>query len=196
MIPEEPSLVFALSMSVAFGLAGYFAPVYWVKRQIETRREEIANAFPDAMDMMLVCIEGGQSLEQAIARVGQEMEQASGPLAEELQIVSHEFRAGKDRVAVLRDFASRCSVNDISSFVTVLVQSTAFGTSIADSLRVFSSEMRDKRLMRAEEKANVLPTKLTLGTMMFTVPPLILILIGPSLIQILRALTGLAGAGG
>jgi len=196
VLADDPSLVFALSMSVAFGLAGYFAPVYWVKRQIETRREEIANAFPDAMDMMLVCIEGGQSLEQAIARVGQEMEQASGPLAEELQIVSHEFRAGKDRVAVLRDFAARCSVNDISSFVTVLVQSTAFGTSIADSLRVFSSEMRDKRLMRAEEKANVLPTKLTLGTMMFTVPPLILILIGPSLIQILRALTGLAGAGG
>lgn len=196
VLPEEPNLIFALSMSVACGLAGYFAPIYWVKRQIESRREEIANAFPDAMDMMLVCIEGGQSLEQAMARVGQEMESASGPLAEELQIVSHEFRAGKDRVAVLRDFAARVNVNDISSFVTVLVQSTAFGTSIADSLRVFSSEMRDKRLMRAEEKANVLPTKLTLGTMMFTVPPLILILIGPSIIQILRALTGLAGQGG
>ena len=190
---EDPNLLVGLSLSVAFGLLGYFFPVYWVKRSIESRREEIANAFPDAMDMMLVCIEGGQSLEQAMARVGKEMEAASGPLSEELQIVSHEFRAGKDRVAVLRDFAARCAVNDISSFVTVLVQSTAFGTSIADALRVYASEMRDKRLMRAEEKANVLPTKLTLGTMMFTVPPLILILIGPSVIQIIRALRGLAG---
>jgi tight adherence protein C len=145
------------------------------------------------MDMMLVCIEGGQSLEQAMARVGKEMEASSGPLAEELQVVSHQFRAGKDRIAVLRDFAARCAVNDISSFVTVLVQSTAFGTSISEALRVYASEMRDKRLMRAEEKANVLPTKLTLGTMMFTVPPLILILIGPSVIQIMRSLTGLSG---
>jgi len=193
LIPESPNMVVGLALSVGFGLAGYFFPVYWVRRQIEARREEIANAFPDAMDMMLVCIEGGQSLEQAMARVGKEMESASGPLAEELQIVSHEFRAGKDRVAVLRDFASRAAVNDISSFVTVLVQSTAFGTSIADALRVYASEMRDKRLMRAEEKANVLPTKLTLGTMMFTVPPLILILIGPSVIQIIRALKGLGG---
>ncbi|MEM9145448.1 MAG: type II secretion system F family protein [Pseudomonadota bacterium] len=192
IIPDDPNTVFALILSLAMALMGYFAPVYWVERQIASRREEIANAFPDAMDMMLVCIEGGQSLEQAMARVGKEMENSSGPLAEELQIVSHEFRAGKDRIAVLRDFAARCSVNDISSFVTVLIQSTAFGTSISEALRVYASEMRDKRLMRAEEKANVLPTKLTLGTMMFTVPPLILILIGPSIIQILRALGGLA----
>ena len=142
--------------------------------------------------MMLVCIEGGQSLDQAMQRVGDEMKISSGPLAEELQTVSHEFRAGKDRITVLRDFAERCSVNDISAFVTVLIQSTTFGTSVAAALRVYAAEMRDKRLMRAEEKANVLPTKLTLGTMMFTVPPLILILIGPSLIQIVRSLSGLA----
>ncbi|MGF1444770.1 MAG: type II secretion system F family protein [Pikeienuella sp.] len=192
VIPDDPDIIISLTLSLAFGLMGYFLPVYWVSRQIQVRREEIANAFPDAMDMMLVCIEGGQSLEQAMARVGKEMETSSGPLAEELQIVSYEFRAGKDRIAVLRDFATRCAVNDISSFVTVLIQSTAFGTSVSEALRVYASEMRDKRLMRAEEKANVLPTKLTLGTMMFTVPPLILILIGPSIIQIMRALTGLS----
>ncbi len=192
VLPEEPNVVVGFSLAGMFGLAGYFAPMYWVERQIQARREEIANAFPDAMDMMLVCIEGGQSLEQAMARVGKEMEFSSGPLAEELQIVSHQFRAGKDRISVLRDFAQRCNVNDISAFVTVLVQSTAFGTSVSEALRVYAAEMRDKRLMRAEEKANVLPTKLTLGTMMFTVPPLVLILIGPSVIQIIRALTGLA----
>ena len=143
--------------------------------------------------MMLVCIEGGQSMDQAMARVGEEMATSSGPLAEELQIVSREFRAGKDRAAVLRDFAERCAVNDISSFVTVLIQSSTFGTSVSQALRVYASEMRDKRLMRAEEKANVLPTKLTLGTMIFTVPPLILILVGPSFIQIVRSLSQMVG---
>jgi tight adherence protein C len=192
ILPDDPDTTVGFVLTASFGLAGYFAPAYWVTRQIQTRREEIQNAFPDAMDMLLVCLEGGQSLEQAMQRVGQEMSSASGPLAEELQVVSHQFRAGKDRVTVLRDFASRCNVNDISAFVTVLIQSTAFGTSISQALRVYASEMRDKRLMRAEEKANTLPTKLTLGTMAFTVPPLILILIGPSLIQILRALGGLA----
>ena len=192
LIPEEPDIVIAAGISAAMGLFGYFLPVYWVKRQIATRQEEIQNSFPDAMDMMLVCIEGGQSLDQAMARVGQEMKTSGTPLAEELEQVSVEFRAGKDRTTVLRDLAERCNVNDISSFVTVLIQSQTFGTSISQALRVYASEMRDKRLLRAEEKANVLPTKLTLGTMMFTVPPLILILVGPSVIEILRSFTRLS----
>jgi tight adherence protein C len=192
LVPKEPNLMFSGIMSGIMALVGYFIPTYWVRRKIETRKQDITNAFPDAMDMMLVCIEGGQSLDQAMARVGEEMEASSGPLAQEFALVSHEFRAGKDRILVLRDFAARCAVSDISSFVTVLIQSTSFGTSIAQALRVYAAEMRDKRLMRAEEKANVLPTKLTLGTMMFTVPPLILILVGPSFIMILRSLGGLA----
>ncbi|MEO1530645.1 MAG: type II secretion system F family protein [Pseudomonadota bacterium] len=191
--PAKPNIPFGVLLTAGFGFMGFLAPVYWVQRSIAVRRDEIQKAFPDAMDMMLVCIEGGQSLDQAMARVGKEMEAAAGPLAYELGIVSQEFRVGKDRITVLRDFADRCAVNDISSFVTVMIQSTAFGTSISQALRVYAAEMRDKRLMRAEEKANVLPTKLTLGTMFFTVPPLILILVGPSLIQILRAFAQLAG---
>jgi tight adherence protein C len=89
--------------------------------------------------------------------------------------------------------SERCGVQDISSFVTVLVQSQTFGTSIADALRVYAGEMRDKRVMRAEEKANVLPTKLTLGTMMFTVPPLLIILIGPSMWSIYDSLSQRGG---
>ncbi|MEO0762650.1 MAG: type II secretion system F family protein [Pseudomonadota bacterium] len=191
--PAEPNVGFGVFMTVVLGLLGFLGPVYWVQRSIAQRREDIQKSFPDAMDMMLVCIEGGQSLDQAMARVGKEMEAAAGPLAYELGIVSQEFRVGKDRITVLRDFADRCAVNDISSFVTVMIQSTAFGTSISQALRVYASEMRDKRLMRAEEKANKLPTKLTLGTMFFTVPPLILILVGPSLIQIMRAFAQLSG---
>ena len=196
LVPEEPNLIVSVALSTMLGLMGFFLPVYWVKRQIQVRRQEIQNSFPDAMDMLLVCIEGGQSLDQALARVGEEMKSSDTPLADELEIVSHEFRAGKDRASVLRDLAERCNVNDISSFVTVLIQSSTFGTSISQALRVYAAEMRDKRLMRAEEKANVLPTKLTLGTMAFTVPPLILILVGPSFIQILRSLAGLTGGTG
>lgn len=193
LTPEKPNMVFGSVVSGLLAMIGYFLPSYMVRRKVESRKTEIQNAFPDAMDMMLVCIEGGQSLDQAMARVGDEMKKSAGPLAEEFQLVSHEFRAGKDRIQVLRDFAARTAVTDISSFVTVLIQSTSFGTSVAQALRVYAAEMRDKRLTRAEEKANVLPTKLTLGTMAFTVPPLVLILIGPSFIMILRALGGLGG---
>ena len=98
------------------------------------------------------------------------------------------MKAGKDKATVLKDMADRAGVQDIRSFVTVLVQSQQFGTSIADALRVYASEMRDKRVMRAEEAANKLPTKMTLATMMLTVPPLLIILIGPSIYAITQNL--------
>jgi tight adherence protein C len=186
----EVSMSRYLTIEVLALCAGYFAPNYWVKRRQMERREEITNGFPDALDLMLICVEAGQSLDQSLIRVSTEIRHAHPVLAEEFQIVSSEMRAGKDRASVLRDFARRTGVNDVSSFVTVLVQSANFGTSVADALRIYASEMRDKRLMRAEEKANVLPTKLTLATMFFTVPPLMLILIGPSLIDIVNTMSG------
>ena len=96
-------------------------------------------------------------------------------------MVAYELKAGKERSLVLKDFADRLQIPDIASFVTVMIQSAAFGTSISAALNVYATEMRDKRVMRAEEKANKLPTKMTLATMMFSVPPLLMILVGPSL---------------
>jgi len=171
------------------GAVGYYLPKYWVQRRLQTRQEEITNGFPDSLDMMLVCVEAGQSLDQSIIRVAREMRAGFPDLADEYEIVSHEIKAGKDKIQVLKDMSERCGVADVSSFVTVLIQSSTFGTSIAEALRVYAAEMRDKRVMRAEEKANVLPTKLTLGTMMFTVPPLLIILIGPSIYGIYETLT-------
>jgi tight adherence protein C len=168
------------------GGAGYYLPTYWIERRRQNRQTEIINGFPDSLDMMLVCVEAGQSLDQSINRVATEIRAGYPALADEFEIVGNEIKAGKDKITVLRDMGERCGVPDINSFVTVLIQSATFGTSIADALRVFSSEMRDKRVMRAEEKANVLPTKLTLGTMMFTVPPLLIILIGPSIYEIVE----------
>lgn len=170
------------------GLVGYYLPSYWIQRRRQTRQEEIINGFPDALDMMLVCVEAGQSLDQSILRVAREIRISYPTLSEEFEIVSNEMRAGKDRVQVLRDLAERCGLPDISSFVTVLIQSASFGTSISDALRVYAAEMRDKRVTRAEEKANTLPTKMTLATMMFTVPPLLVILVGPSVYDIYRTM--------
>ena len=164
--------------------AGYMGPKYWVTRRQATRQEAITNGFPDSLDMMLVCVEAGQSLDQSILRVSAELKSGFPELAYEFEVVSHELKAGKDKASVLKDMADRAGVQDIRSFVTVLVQSQKFGTSIAEVLRVYASEMRDKRVMRAEEAANKLPTKMTLATMMLTVPPLLIILIGPSIYSI------------
>ena len=172
--------------TVGPGGNGYFLPRYWVTRRVAERKEEITRGFPDALDMMLVCVEAGQSLDQCIVRVARELRASYPALAEEFEIVAYEMKAGKDKVSVLNAMGERCGVQDVSSFVTVLVQSAAFGTSIADALRVYAAEMRDKRVMRAEEAANKLPTKMTLATMMLTVPPLLIILVAPSVMNITK----------
>ncbi len=172
------------------GGIGYVLPKYWVTRRLQMRQEAITNGFPDSLDMMLVCVEAGQSLDQSIIRVAAELKSGFPDLADEFEMVSQEVKAGKDKNTVLKDMSDRCGVNDITSFVTVLVQSAQFGTSIADALRVYAAEMRDKRVMRAEEQANKLPTKMTLATMMLTVPPLMAMLIGPSIYSIAVNLGG------
>lgn len=180
----EPSLQGLIAAVLIPGFVGYMLPRYWVTKRQQTRQEEITNGFPDSLDMMLVCVEAGQSLDQAIIRVSREIKAGYPALAEEYDLVANEMKAGKDKTSVLRDMSERAGVPDVASFVTVLIQSASFGTSISEALRVFSAEMRDKRIMRAEEKANTLPTKLTLATMMLTVPPLLIILIGPSIYDI------------
>ncbi|WP_415921222.1 type II secretion system F family protein [Tateyamaria sp. SN6-1] len=174
------------------GGVGYYLPQYWVTKRVEKRKEEITSGFPDSLDMLLVCVEAGQSLDQAITRVASELRASYPALADEFMVVSLEMKAGKDKVTVLNDMGERCGVQDVQSFVTVLVQSASFGTSIADALRVYAEEMRDKRVMRAEEAANKLPTKMTLATMMLTVPPLLIILVGPSV----HGITELGNMGG
>ncbi len=183
------STQFKLLATLIPGCAGYYLPQYWVQRRLQERQKQIISGFPDALDLMLVCVEAGQSLDQSINRMAKETRSGYPALADEFDIVSQEVKAGKERVQVLRDMSERVNVPDISSFVTTLVQSATYGTSIAESLRIYSAEMRDKRVMRAEEKANTLPTKLTLGTMMFTVPPLMIILIGPSVMGISKVMS-------
>jgi len=178
--------------SVGPGAIGYYLPKYWITRRVGARKEEIERGFPDALDMMLVCVEAGQSMDQSIVRVARELKASYKALAEEFEVVAYEMKAGKEKSSVLNDMGTRCGVQDVSSFVTVLVQSASFGTSVADALRVYAAEMRDKRVMRAEEAANKLPTKMTLATMGLTVPPLLIILVGPSV----HGITQLGNMGG
>ena len=179
-----------IMFTIGPGAAGYYLPQYWVQRRAQSRQNEIISGFPDALDMMLVCVEAGQSLDQSIIRVAKESAAGYPALGEEFEMVAHEVKAGKERIMVLKDMSERIGISDVSSFVTTLIQSATFGTSVAEALRVYSAEMRDKRVMRAEEKANKLPTKLTLGTMLFTLPPLLIILIGPSVHGIAKNLGG------
>ena len=192
IMPEASTQKSILTVLIP-GAIGYYLPKYWVTKRVQKREEEITQGFPDSLDLMLVCVEAGQSLDQAIIRVAKEIRASFVSLADEFEIVAYEIKAGKDKVRVFKDFGERCGVQDVNSFVTVLIQSATFGTSIAEALRVYAEEMRDKRVMRAEEKANKLPTKLTLGTMMFCVPPLLIILIGPSVYGIAQNLGGQGG---
>ena len=179
-----------LLIALVAGVIGFFMPFLWVERKVERRREEAELAFPDMLDMLLICIEAGSGIDHATRRVASEMAGVSPVLAEELGIVNSELWAGKQRAVVFKDFADRLGVNDISAFATVLKQSDEFGVSIAESLRVYASDMRLKRIIRAEEKANTMPVKVALGSIIFTVPPTMIIMAGPSLLTILRIFGG------
>ncbi|SOB93346.1 tight adherence protein C [Rhodobacter sp. JA431] len=178
--PVPLSSTIAIMAVIGPGVLGYYAPTYWINKRVAARTAEIQDGFPDALDMLLVCVEAGLSLDQGIIRVSKELMSSYPALAEEFETVSHEIKAGLDKPSVLRAFADRSGVPDVASFVTVMIQSQQFGTSIAEALRLYAADMRDKRIMRAEEAANKIPVKMTLGTMMFTVPPLLIILVGPS----------------
>ena len=189
-----PAPVFGLVVVSAM-LLGYMMPSFWIEREIQYRRQSAELGFPDLLDMLLICIEAGNGLDQASRRVAREVQKVNKVLSEELTVVNDELRAGKTRAAVFRDFADRLNVPDISAFAAVLRQSDEFGVSIADTLRVYAVELRNKRIMRAEEKANMMPIKLALGSIAFTIPPTMLIMAGPSVIMIVRTFSGLGGGG-
>ena len=130
----EPSTQNLIMYVLGPGAAGYMLPKYWVTKRQQQRQEEITNGFPDSLDLMLVCVEAGQSLDQSIQRVSKEVRAGYPALADEFEMVAHEMKAGKDKTQVLRDMSERAGVTDVSSFVTVLIQSATFGTSISEAL--------------------------------------------------------------
>jgi tight adherence protein C len=193
MDPKQPLMPAVTTLMVI--MLAFFATDMWVERKIAYRKLAVEQAFPDALDLLLVCLEAGHGLDQAFGRVGQEIHASAPILAADMRLVVSQLRAGRDRERVMADFAWRSNVPDIASFVTVLRQADQFGVSIAETLRIYASEMRNKRFTRAEEKANMMPVKLALGAIMFTVPPTMIVLVGPSIVMIVREM-GKAATGG
>jgi tight adherence protein C len=179
--PVDTSVIGLTLVALGFGL---FLPSFMLSRKISNRQNRITRALPDALDLMVVCVEAGLGLNAALHRVGREMEMVEPALAAELAITNREIRAGKPRDEALRNLGDRTGVDDVKSLVAMLVQTDRFGTSIADSLRVFADSMRTKRRQRVEEKVAKAAIKLIFPLLLFIFPALLIVLMGPALIRI------------
>lgn len=172
------------------GLAalGYYGPNLVLSRMVFVRQREIFEAFPDALDLMTVCVEAGLGTEAAMLRVAEDMRHKSQALSDELRLVNLELRAGADRERALRNLALRTGVEEVDGFVTMIVQAERFGTSIAASLRIHSDLLRTRRRQRAEEAAAKIALKLLFPLIFCIFPSLMVVLMGPAMIQIYRVL--------
>ena len=177
-----PNIIQLLCFFVA-AVVGYKLPDIIIKNEIDKRQEEINLSFPDALDMMLICVQGGIGLEQTVDRVAQEVAEQSETLAEELGILSAEMAMLNDRRQALQDFAKRVGSGGARSFATALIQAEQYGTSVSQAMRVMSDEIRELRMAKAEEKAASLPPKLTVPMILFFLPALFIIILGPAGIE-------------
>ena len=182
-----------LIMSIYFGIMGYVLPSMMVGRRLKKRQKEMQKALPDALDMLVVSVEAGLGLNQALVRVSEEIYRVSPVLSEQLALVNLEIRAGTSREEALRNLAERTGLQDISSLVGMLIQTDRFGTSVAQALRVHSETMRTKRRQRAEEAAAKTTIKMVFPLVFCIFPALFVVILGPALIQIYKALSGFGG---
>jgi tight adherence protein C len=177
-----------LMFLLLFAAIGYYAPNALLSTVTRRRQRDLQDALPDALDLMTVCVEAGLGLDAAMNRTAGEIGLRSKPLAEELNLVALELRAGVRREQAMHNFALRTGVDDIASFVSMIVQSDRFGTNIADALRVQADTMRVQRQLRAEEAAAKIPVKLLFPLIFFIFPSLLLVLIGPAMISVAKIL--------
>ncbi len=171
-------------------LFGFVMPGILLKNQMLKRQAEINITFPDALDMMLVCVQGGISLEQAVNRIAEEVSDHSETLAEELGVLGAELGLLNDRRRAFQDFAKRVGSGTARSFATAMIQAEQYGTSISSALRVMADELRDMRMAEAERKAAALPPKLTVPMILFFLPALFIVILGPAGIQAAKAMHG------
>jgi tight adherence protein C len=165
---------------------GYLLPGIFVARRIEKRKQEIRNGLPDALDLLIVCVEAGCGLDQAIVKASDELAIAYPALTHELRLITTEIRAGKPRLEAFKNFARRTQVDDVQSLVALLVQTDKFGTSIAQALRTHAETARTKRRQRAEERAAKVGVKLVFPLVLFLFPALYVVILGPAVVQFVR----------
>lgn len=186
-------LYLALIIAATLGL---YIPNIFVRAKADRRQRELINAFPDALDLMLVCVEAGLGLEAAFARVGMEMTTSHPLLSRQFASVVLELRAGRSYEDTLRRLAQRSGADEIRAFATLLIQSTKLGSSIAQTLRVYAAEMRERRRMRAEEKAHRLPVLISIPLVACMLPCMIGVLMLPAAIRVVRAVVPALHGGG
>jgi tight adherence protein C len=183
-----PNMKPQTTMLTAAGLAfaGLYLPFRWLQSKIEARQLAIMEGFPDALDLLVICVEAGLSLNAAFLRVSQELARAHPVLAEQLTLVTLELRAGKSRQEALKNLSMRTGVADVRNFVTLMIQSEALGADLAQTLSIQAEEMRVMRMLRAEEKAHKLPVKLAIPLVLFILPTMFAVVLGPAIISIVR----------
>lgn len=169
-------------------LAGLYLPALFVQAKADRRKEALVNGFPDSLDLMLVCVEAGLGLEAALDRVGREMAISHPLVSQMLTTATLQLRAGASRETALRKMAEAARVDEIGSFATLLIQSDKLGTSIATTLRIYASEMRERRRMRAEEKAHRIPVLISIPLVTCMLPVMIGVLMLPAAVRVVRQL--------
>jgi tight adherence protein C len=184
---DFPGLFSLYVQCMIAALLGLYVPALFVRAKADRRQRELLNGFPDALDLMLVCVEAGLGLEAAFTRVGEEMVRSHPLISEQLGTVVLELRAGRSREDALRRLADRTEVDEIRAFATLLIQSTKLGSSIGQTLRIYAAEMREKRRMRAEEKAHRLPVLLSVPLVACMLPVMIGVLMLPAVIRVVRS---------
>lgn len=175
----------------ALMVAAYLAPDFWVDYRAHTRRERIRLGLPDALDLMVVCVDAGLAIDQALLRAGQELALSQPEISEEFIQISFEQRAGKPRIEAWQSMADRTRLDTVQSFVHMLAQTDRFGTPLVRALRVFADGVRQKRRQRAEELAAKTTVKLIFPLVLFIFPSIFIVLLGPAMILITRNLKGL-----
>ena len=191
--PSMPGRRFMIVLLVSAAV-GYYLPNFILERTARRRQRDIFETIPDALDLLTVCVEAGLSLERGLVKVAGEIHIKSLVLAQELQLVLMEMRAGFTKERALRNFALRSGVEDVDTLVAMLIQSERFGTSMGTSLRVHSDNLRSKRRMLAEEAAAKIALKLLFPLIFFIFPTLLMVLVGPAGIQIARTMGRISGA--
>jgi tight adherence protein C len=184
---RQPQEIFVLALVGA--LVGYFLPMMVLRSKQAKRQQEITLALPDALDLLVICVEAGQGLNAALLRVGRESELQAKALADELRMINNEMRAGVTRVQALRNFAMRTGVDEVRALVAVMVQSDRFGTSVANALRTHAESLRTRRRQRAEEIARKAPVKLVFPLVFCIFPELLVVILAPGMLALFRALS-------
>lgn len=183
MSDKEVSRKVVVFILLGLGAAGFFLPHILVKNTAQKRQQEISLSFPDSLDMMLICVQGGIGIEAAINRIAETVAEHSADLAEELGILSAELGMLNDRKAAFLGFATRVGSGPARSFATAMLQAEQYGTSVSKALRVLADESRDARMALAEQKAAALPPKLTVPMILFFLPALFIVILGPAFIR-------------